>query len=125
EVTDLLQKLREGAAVIEAQAPADRADIANQMTPTVAALLDLSTGRLDEMSLTYFAYLGAFAPKPATFDMAAIRSVWEVDDPKPTLRILIDRGLLEPTESRYWMHAILVAHARSFWAEGGSSEASD
>lgn len=117
EVTDLLQKLREGAAVIEAHAPADRADIANQTTPTVAALLDLSTSRLDETSLTHFAYLGAFAPKPATFDMAAIRSVWEVDDPKPTLRILIDRGLLEPTESRYWMHAILVAHARSFWAE--------
>jgi len=118
-VTELLRDLRDGAQVIAAQAPADRADIANQTTPTVAALLELSTNRLDENTLIHFAYLGAFAPKPATFDLAAIRSVWEMDDPKPILRVLINRGLLEPTDSRYWMHAILVAHARSFWAEGG------
>jgi hypothetical protein len=118
-VADLLRDLRDGAALIAAKAPADRADIANQTTPTVAALLELSTSRLDENALIHFAYLGAFAPKPATFDLAAVKSVWEVDDPKPILSVLLDRGLLEPTESRYWMHAILVAHARSFWAEGG------
>lgn len=118
-VTDLLRDLRDGAQLIAAQAPADRVDIANETTPSVAALLELSTNRLDQNTLVHFAYLGAFAPKPATFDLAAIRSVWEIDDPKPILRVLINRGLLEPTDSRYWMHAILVAHARSFWAEGG------
>ncbi len=117
-VTDLLRDLHEGAALIAAQAPADRADIANQTTPTVAALLELSTNRLDEAVLRHFAYLGAFPPKPASFDMPAIQSVWEVDDPKPILRVLLDRGLLEPTDSRYWMHAILVTHARSFWMAG-------
>lgn len=118
KVNNLLQKLRQGAALIAAQAPKDRADIANQTTPTVAALLDLSTSQLDETSLTYFAYLGVFAPKPATFDMAALHSVWQVDDPEPMLQTLINLGLLEPTDSRYWMHAILVAHAKSFWAKG-------
>ncbi len=118
-IIDLLRDLRQGATLIDAQAPADRADIANQTTPSVAALLDLSTSRLKEETLKYFVYLGVFAPKPATFDMVAIQCVWKVDDPKPTLRTLINRGLLELTDSRYWMHAILVAHARSFWAEEG------
>lgn len=116
-VGDLLLRIREGGAVIMARAPVDRADIANQTTPTVAALLDLSTNRLDELDLTHFAYLGAFAPKPATFDIEAIRAVWEVDDPKPSLNVLLDRGLLEVVNGRYWIHALLVAHARSFWSE--------
>jgi hypothetical protein len=120
-VTDLLDKIREGATLIDAQAPADRADVANETTPTVAALLELSTNRLDEHTLICFAYLGAFAPKPATFDLPAMQAVWEVEDARPTTRTLVDRGLLEPIEDtgRFWLHAILVAHAKSFWAEEG------
>lgn len=38
-VTELLHRLRDGAALIEAEALADRADVANETTPTVAALL--------------------------------------------------------------------------------------
>jgi hypothetical protein len=117
-VTDLLRDIREGAALIEADAPADRADVANETTPSVAALLALSTNRLDEATLDRFAYLGAFAPKPATFDAEAMQAVWLADDPKPTIRTLVDRGLLEPSsQSRFWMHAILVKHAQSFLTE--------
>jgi hypothetical protein len=120
-VTDLLDKIREGATLINAQAPADRADVANETTPTVAALLELSTNRLDEDTLICFAYLGAFAPKPATFDLPAMAAVWEVEDARPITRTLVDRGLLEPIPDtgRFWLHAILVAHAKSFWAEEG------
>jgi hypothetical protein len=117
-VEQLLADIREGAKLIEAQAPADRAEIANETTPTVAALLKRSTDRLDAHTLDCFAYLGAFAPKPATFDADAMQAVWEVDDPKPTIRTLVDRGLLEPSsQGRFWMHAILVVHARSFLTE--------
>lgn len=119
-VADLLHNLHKGTELIASKAPADRTDIANQTTPTVAALLELSTNRLDETILSHFAELGTFAPNPATFDMAAIQSVWNIDDPKPILRVLLDRGLLEPKDRRYWMHAILVAHARSFWSSGGA-----
>ncbi len=71
-----------------------------------------------EETLERFAYLGAFAPKPATFDAEAIKSVWLADDPKPTIRALVDRGLLEPSsQGRFWMHAILVKHAQSFLTE--------
>ncbi|MFP4436002.1 MAG: NB-ARC domain-containing protein [Chloroflexaceae bacterium] len=117
-VTDLLRDIREGAALIAADAPADRADVANETTPSVAALLALSTNRLNEETLERFAYLGAFAPKPATFDAEAMKSVWLADDPKPTIRTLVDRGLLEPSsQNRFWMHAILVKHAQSFLTE--------
>jgi hypothetical protein len=77
-------------------------------------LLQKSTDHLDSHTRECLAYLGAFAPKPATFDLADMKEVWEVDDPAPTARILIDRGLLEPVGSgRFQMHALLVTHARS------------
>lgn len=114
-VDDLLTSIREGATIIEAKAPEDRSDVATSTTPTVAALLELSTNRLDPAARDAFAYLGAFAPKPATFDVAAMQAVWQVPDPKPLIRTLEGRGLLEvvPDAGRFWMHAILVKHAES------------
>jgi hypothetical protein len=117
-VEQLLADIREGARLIASQAPVDRAQVANETTPTVAALLKKSTDLLDVHTLECFAYLGAFAPKPATFDVEAMRAVWDVDDPRPIIRTLVDRGLLETTgQNRFWMHAILVMHAQSFLTE--------
>jgi nucleoside phosphorylase len=114
-VVTLLSDIREGAKIIESKAPVDRAEVANDTTPTIAALLNKSTDLLDDDTREYFAYLGAFAPKPATFDADAMQAVWMVDDPKPAIRKLVDHGLLELIEnSRFWMHAVLVAHAKSF-----------
>ena len=112
-VAELITELREGAKLLAATAPADRADIVNQTTPTVAALLKKSTDTLSEETQIHFAFLGVFAPKPATFDLAAMTAVWLADDPKPSVRILVNRGLLEPVGERYQMHALLVAHAKS------------
>jgi hypothetical protein len=114
-VTDLLIELRGGTTLLEAKAPADRADLVNQTTPTVAVLLQKSTERLDPLTHDCFAYLGVFAPKPATFDLAAMKAVWQVEDPKPIARTLVGRGLLEfiPEMGRYQMHALLVMHAKS------------
>jgi NB-ARC domain len=117
-VNDLLDELREGARLLTAQAPADRAELANETIPTVAVLLQKSTERLDPDTRGYFADLGAFAPKPATFDAGAMGSVWRVDNPKPIIHTLVDRGLLEPfSTGRFWMHALLVMHARSLLRE--------
>jgi hypothetical protein len=74
-VVTLLEDIRAGAKLIEAQAPADRTEVANDTTPTIAALLNKSTDLLDDETRDYFAYLGAFAPKPATFDTDAMQSV--------------------------------------------------
>jgi len=112
-VGELLSDLRKGAKVIESKAPADMMDYETQTIPTVAALLKKSTDRLDDFTRECFAYLGPFAPKPATFDLSAMKAMWEVKDPKPIARVLVDRGLLEPVGERFQMHALLVAHADS------------
>lgn len=116
-VTELLKDLQEGAKLLSEQAPADRIDLETGTTPTVAALLKKSTDRLEEQIRECFAYLGAFAPKPATFDLAAMKAVWLVDDAKPIVRELTNRGLLEPVGGRFQMHALLVAHARALCEE--------
>lgn len=112
-VDELLVRLRDGAAVIEAKAPADRADVENQTIPTVAALLHQSSEALTGQARECFALLGAFAPKPATFDLDAMKAVWQIESPKEILRELASRGLVEPISGRFQMHALLVAHARS------------
>lgn len=111
---DLIEQLRDGAELIGQKAPVDRSDLEEQTRPTVAALLAQSTNALpDERARECFAFLGAFAPKPATFDLAAMAAVWEVEDARPMARLLAGRGLIEPVGGRFQMHALLVAHARS------------
>jgi hypothetical protein len=114
-VTELIDELREGAKLLEATSPADRINLVTETTPTIAALLHKSLDRLDETTRDCYAYLGVFAPKPATFDMNAMKYIWKTDDPKPVIKTLIDRGLLEflPELGRYQMHALLVMLAKT------------
>jgi hypothetical protein len=114
-VKELLSDLRAGKKILEAQVPADRTDLAKETIPTVAVLLQKSTDRLDPQTREFFACLAAFPAKPATFDLRAMKAVCQVDDAKPAVRTLVGRGLLELIEEtgRYYMHALLVLHARS------------
>lgn len=113
-VLELLASLRDGPALLEAPAPADRADLASETTPTVAAVLQTSIEHLDAQARQCFARLGALAPEPATFDLPALQHLWQLPEPRPILRRLIDRGILEyvETRGRYWMHALFVMLAR-------------
>jgi NB-ARC domain len=112
-VAELIKKIREGTELMNKQAPRDRINKDGDI-PSVKALLQRSTDVLDDQTRDYFTYLGAFAPRPATFDLAALSGVWRVDDPKPTVRQLVAHGLLEPVgRGRFQMHRILVDHARS------------
>ncbi len=114
-VVDLLAELREGAKLLKAKSPPDRTDFEKETTPTVAALLQKSTDRLDPVTRDCFALLGPFAPKPATFDLAALKWQWQMENPKTVVQILVDRGLLEyvPDQDRYQLHSLLVMHAKS------------
>ncbi|MBZ0321006.1 MAG: hypothetical protein K8L91_31615 [Anaerolineae bacterium] len=117
-VTELLADLREGASLLTAQAPSDMLGVKSDTSLTITALLKRSTDSLDALARQYFAYLGLFVAKPATFDLPAMAVVWEVDDPKPVARLLVNRGLLEPVGGgRFQMHALLVLHARSLLDE--------
>ncbi|MCD4686845.1 MAG: AAA family ATPase [Anaerolineae bacterium] len=117
-IAELLHELRDGVRLLAEEAPADRFDPEMQATPTVRVLLQRSTDQLADDARRCFVLLGVFAPKPATFDLPAMKAVWDVPDPRPAVRTLVARGLLEPTNGgRFQMHALLVMHAKSMVAE--------
>lgn len=112
-ISDLLDELIDGVKLMNAKAPVDSTDLETQVTPTIAVLFQKSTDRLDPETRERFALLGIFVPKPATFDAPAAGAAWDVADPKPTLRTLVNRGLLEPAmDGRFQMHSLLTVHAR-------------
>lgn len=116
-VGQLLAELREGVSLLEAKPPSDMIGNKGDMSVSVAALLKRSTDALDRKTRSHFALLGLFVPKPATFDLPAMAAAWEVMDPRPAARALVDRGLLEPVGGgRFQMHALLMLHARSLLA---------
>ncbi len=117
-VGELLAELRTGTRLLTAQAPGDMLSGGGDTTPTVAVLLKRSTDALDPEIRERFAYLGLFAPKPATFDLQAMAAAWDLNDPRPTVRVLVNRGLLEPVSGgRFQLHALLALHARSLLEE--------
>ncbi|HEU4784985.1 MAG TPA: NB-ARC domain-containing protein [Ktedonobacterales bacterium] len=119
-VRELLVEIRRGAGLLMASAPSDMLGATVDTTQTVAALLKRSTDVLDAETRLCFAYLGLFVPKPASFDLDAMAVAWNVVDPRPSARVLVSRGLLEPVGSgRFQMHSLLVMHARSLLEEEG------
>jgi DNA-binding SARP family transcriptional activator len=114
-IAELLEQMRSGKSLLDASAPTDQS-VSGAAPPTVNVLLERSLSRLEEETRTRFALLGIFSPKPATFDLEAMSAVWDVDDPKPTARVLVSRGLLEPLGGgRFQMHALLVKFAQSMF----------
>lgn len=107
-VEELIKEIEKGTAILQAKTPADRREA------SVSVLLAKSTDLLSDRARECFAFLGAFASKPATFDLQAMRAVWQMKDPKPIVQELVGHGLLEPVGAgRFQMHALLVAHAES------------
>jgi hypothetical protein len=114
DVRKLIAEIRSGEGLLDKSAPADTLEQAGMPIPTVSVLLEKSTRLLGEEMRNRFAFLGVMAPKPATFDLEALKTLWQTDDPRPTVRELVGRGLLEPLSSgRFQMHALLVSHALS------------
>jgi len=114
---ELLQDLQAGTRLLSENAPLDRQLVDEDAVPlTVMALLELSTNSLDDTIRQRFALLGVFAPKPAVFELEAMEAVWEVNDARPTVRRLVERGLLDIVPGgEFQMHALLVQHARQMF----------
>jgi hypothetical protein len=49
-----------------------------------------------------------------------MKAVWQIEDPKPAIRVLVGRGLLEYVKNmdRYRMHAVLARFARFLLEQG-------
>jgi hypothetical protein len=111
-IVELLNGIREDERLSPEPDPLNGAE--GDVLPAVHALLQRSTDALDKLTRECFAFLGAFAPKPATFDVHAMKAVWQVEDPTSVIRKLVGRGLLEPIGGdRFHMDELLVTHARS------------
>jgi hypothetical protein len=120
-VPGLLEQIRNGAELLKAKPPNDRGVLANETgVESVAVLLELSTNRLSADDRMRFALLGAVAEKPAVFEEGLMQALWKSSDPKPTIKRLVDRGLLERActeDELFEMHRLLVLHARELAAK--------
>ncbi|MGW0466257.1 NB-ARC domain-containing protein [Streptomyces sp. NPDC003027] len=122
-VDDLAESLGQDARLLSERVPPHLAGLVEESSPTVAAVFSRSVATLDAVTRARFAYLGAFAPKPATFTIDAATEVWDAIPPtgelaapagstQDTLRVLINRGLLESAGGgTYQMHGLLALYA--------------
>jgi len=69
---------------------------------------------LDQEAHDCFAFLGVFAPKPATFDLEDLAEVWGIEDAEPIAQTLRQHGLLEATTNgRFCILPEFAEYARS------------
>jgi predicted ATPase len=76
-------------------------------------LLGMSVERLSKPDQERFAMLSVFGGEPLTWEIKAVSAVWEtsIEETEATLIRFIQRGLVEPRNSRFWMHALLADYA--------------
>lgn len=98
--------------LLESTAPGDRFDEATGQTPTIALLFKRSVETLSPEAQDAFIGLGVFKHKPATFNLKALQEVWEAEDARRLVALLIGRGLMEArSDKRYWVHQTLHMYA--------------
>ena len=122
-VNDLIKEISSGKRLLGENVPIGAESLTNITTPCIAALLFKSLDHLDARTRDCYSLLGVFAPSPAKFDQTIIGSIWQTNDPKPMIKTLVDRGLLEylPQSKQYQIHSLLVMLAKSLWTNGKKS----
>jgi hypothetical protein len=90
------------------------ADLLDQTTPNVAAVLRRSTANLPDQMKVNFARLGVFAPSPAKFTLGWAAKSWQLPEPaaKKVARQFVDLGLIEvDRRGQYSIHPLMKALA--------------
>lgn len=92
-----------------------------QAEVSLRAILGLSVDRLSPADRVYFAMLSVFGGEPLTWDQHAAAYVWACapDVAEGITARLIQRGLVEERQERYWIHALLADYAEELRAELG------
>ena len=110
-IPKLLTEIREGQALLAAEAPADMVPLLQEDTLlSVAALLQRSIKVLEPDQQLRFAKLGVFAPKPATIDLPMLAAVWQdtPDNVIATAGLFVDHGIMQVTrDGKFQVHALL------------------
>lgn len=126
DVEKLIHDLNDTYLLFKQTAPTSYFNEQTGQTPSIALLFQRSVETLQPTDQEAFADLGVFASKPATFDLKAVAYVCELDDPIPTIRQLVDHGLLEPLgNARFQMHYTLSMYAKSLQEDDDSDESSN
>ena len=65
--------------------------------------------------------LSIFGGEPLTWELNAVSAVWEtsIEETEATIARFIQRGLVEPRDGRYWMHALLADYAAELMGQMG------
>jgi len=98
------------------QLAATRLGDSTQSSVTLQATIELSVESLPPAAADAFTRLGAFAPKPQSFDIEAALAVAQTD--KQTLALLTARNLLEAGTDALALHQTLADVARAKMGEG-------
>ena len=113
-VDEAIQSLSADGTILDAPAPPDAVCLDHMTTPNVAALLRRSINRLGAEDRARFAMLGSLPPKPASVHTDDLALLWQTPNPLPTLRALVERGVVDPVgKGRFQLHALMTALARS------------
>jgi hypothetical protein len=88
---------------------------------SLQAILGMSVDRLDKPDQERFAMLSIFGGEPLTWELNAVSAVWEtsMEETEATISRFIQRGLVEPRDGRYWMHALLADYAAELMRKMG------
>lgn len=88
---------------------------------SLQAILGMSVDRLDKNDQERFAMLSIFGGEPLTWELKAVSAVWQtpVEETEATVAKFIQRGLVEPRDGRYWMHALLADYAAELMEQMG------
>lgn len=83
------------------------------------AILGMSVERLSKSDQERFAMLSVFGGEPLTWEIKAVSAVWEtsIEESEATITRFIHRGLVEPRNGRFWMHALLADYAAGLMEE--------
>lgn len=88
---------------------------------SLQAILGMSVERLNKTDQERFAMLSVFGGEPLTWQLNAVSVVWEtsIEETEATITRFIQRGLVEPRNGRFWMHALLADYAAGLMEEMG------
>jgi hypothetical protein len=86
---------------------------------SLQAILGMSVERLSKPDQERFAMLSVFGGEPLTWEIKAVSAVWEtsIEESEATITRFIHRGLVEPRNGRFWMHALLADYAAGLMEE--------
>ncbi|MPL97678.1 hypothetical protein SDC9_43870 [bioreactor metagenome] len=119
DILEFIKEINQKSAELEKADPDDRSELIQFTSPTIAAMLEKCVELLNVRTRKGFTFLGSFAAKPYSFDANGLKIAWRTDNPGPTIRALVDHGLVEsqPDGNRYQMHLLLALLANNLLSE--------